>query len=101
MKRKNENDELEPITQLSKEDVTELLKKHNIKLSNNVGYDYVYVANMCKADLLGSSVPDEKHMALYVKNIIDDVDVADGVVMREWFAKITANGESVDWAEYV
>lgn len=101
MKRKNEKGDLEPIKSLGKDEVTELLKKHNVKLDNNVGYDFVYVANKCKADYLGSSVPDEKHMALHIKDTIDDVDVGDGSIMREWFAKITSNGESVDWEEYV
>jgi hypothetical protein len=41
-------------------------------------YDSVYVANMCKADFLGSSIVDDVHMALYVKDVIDDPDATDG-----------------------
>ena len=51
-----------------------LLLNIPITLQNNIGYDYVYIANMCLADFMGESVPDEQHMALYIKNVIDDID---------------------------
>ena len=63
-----------PIKPFTKEDVDKILNAHNVKLKNNQLYDYVYVANMCKADFLGSSVPDEHYLALYIKDVIDDVD---------------------------
>jgi hypothetical protein len=75
------------------------LKKYNITLENSVGHDYVFAANMCKADYLKSSVPDEQHLAMYVKDVIDDPDASDGVTMRRWYATMVANGEPVDWAE--
>ena len=74
-----------------------MLKKYNVVLENNVGYDYVFVANMCKADYLKSSIADEHHLALYVKDTIDDIDAGDGVTMRRWYATMVANGEMVDW----
>ena len=94
MKKENpttkKKETIEPYT---KEQVDEMLKKYNITLESNVGYDYVFVANMGKADYLKSSIADEQHLALYVKDVIDDVDAGDGVTMRRWFATMVANGE--------
>lgn len=76
-----------------------MLAKYGVTLENNVDYDYVYVANMGKADLLKSSITDEQHLALYVKDVVDDVDAGDGEIMREWDAKMTSRGIAVDWEE--
>lgn len=91
----------EKIDPMSKESVDALLNKYGIKLENNVGYDYVYVANMCKADFLKSSVPDEQHHAMYIRDVIDDADASDGEIMREWWAKMVARGEFVPWDEWL
>lgn len=100
MEKKNEatgkKEKIEPWT---KDAVNELLKANNVVLEYNVAYDYVYVANMCKADFLKDSVPDDAHAARYVKNVIDDPDGADGMVMREWYAKMVSKGVPVDWEE--
>jgi hypothetical protein len=85
---------LDPI---SKETVDKLLAQHKIQLDNNVGYDYVFVANMCKADYYGSSITDDRHVALYIKDTIDDEDAADGTTMRRWYATMVANGVMVNW----
>ena len=81
------------------EQVDSMLAKYGVTLENNVDYDYVYVANMGKADLLKSSITDEQHLALYVKDVVDDVDAGDGEIMREWDAKMTSRGIAVDWEE--
>ena len=91
---KKNGKQLEPI---SKENVDKLLSQNKIQLDNNVGYDYVFVANMCKADYYGSSIIDDKHVALYIKDTIDDEDASDGTTMRRWYATMVANGILVDW----
>lgn len=60
-------------------------------------YDQTYVANMCVADFLGSSITDEKHMAMYVKDVIDDPDASDGTVFTRWYATMCYNGIVIDW----
>lgn len=64
-------------------------------------YDYVYVAIMCKADYLGSSIKDENHLALYIKNTIDDVDASNETTFRRWLATMIGNGIPIDWDEII
>ena len=64
---------------------------------NDNPYDAVFVANMCKADYLGSSVPDGLHLCLYVKDVIDDVDGYDGIAFNRWYADMCRKGIQVDW----
>lgn len=88
-----------PIQSYTKEQVDTILQSYGIKLKNNTLYDYVYVANMCKADFLGSSIKDEEHLALYVKDVIDDPDGYDGIVFNRWLADAARNGIRPDWEE--
>ena len=92
----NKKERIDPITE---DKVDELLTRYGIKLDNNALYDYIYVANMCKADFLKSSVPDEQHLALYIKDTIDDPDAPDGTTMRRWYATMIAAGEPIEWDE--
>lgn len=100
MKRLNaasgKKERIEPIT---REKLAELLAHYGVVFENDVLYDSVYAANMCKADFLKSSVPDEQHLALYVKDVIDDADATDGLLMRRWYAGMVAAGEPVEWDE--
>ena len=68
-------------------------------LENDQLYDSVYVANMCKADFLNSSIIDEIHMLKYVKDVIDDPDAVDGLVFNRWYADMCYMGIAVDWEE--
>lgn len=95
--RKN-NEVLQPV---SKDIIDEILEQYNVKLKNNIGYDYVFVGNMCKADYYGSSIIDDKHFALYIKDTIDDEDAGDGTTMRRWYATMIANGIMIDWEEFI
>lgn len=87
------------INPLSKEKVDELLKKYGIQLNNNELYDHVYVSAMCQADFLGSSITDEMHLALYIKDVIDDEDAYDGIVFNRWYADMCKKGIPIDWEE--
>lgn len=102
MKKKNPSTgKLEEIEPMGKEQVDDLLLKYGIKLENNTLYDYVYVANMARADFYKSSLPDEKSIALFVKDYVDDPDAADGTIMRRWYATMVANGCGVEWSEFL
>ena len=102
MKKRNPaNGKTEPVEPLTKKQVDDLLTKHGVNLESPSDYDYVYVANMGKADYLGSSIIDEKHLALYIKDVVKDVDAPDGTIMRQWWAKCVAAGQPVPWAMFL
>lgn len=101
MMTNSSNGKEEKLVPYSKEDVDNLLKTHKIELKNNQLLDYVYVANMCKADFLKSSVPDEQHLAMYVRDVIDDVDGYDGIVFNRWYADTRRKGVPIDWDEMI
>ncbi len=84
---------------MTKNELENLLERYSVQLKNNTLYDAVYVANMCKADFLGSSVADEQHLALYVKDVIDDRDGYDGIVFNRWYADMTRKGIPIDWED--
>ena len=86
-------------TPITKEQVDEVLKKHGIILKNNELYDYVYVYNMGNNDFMGSSIADEKHLAMYVKDVIDDEDGYDGIVFNRWYADTVVQGIPIEWNE--
>jgi len=96
---KEQNGKEVPVTPYSKEQVKNMLSSNNIELKNNQLYDSTYVANMCKADFLGSSVPDERHLAMYVKDVVDDPDGYDGIVFNRWYADMCYTGVAIDWEE--
>lgn len=96
---KNVRGEEVPITPYSKDNVQSMLGAQGIKLKHDQLYDSTYVANMCKADFLGSSITDDKHLAMYVKDVIDDDDGYDGIVFNRWYADMCYNGIAIDWEE--
>lgn len=95
-------DENGPITPFTKQDVENKLKAFGVKLDNNMLYDFVYVANMCKADFLGKAVPnDDQHLCEYIKRVIDDPDGYDGQVFNRWISDIKGMHIPIDWSEFV
>lgn len=90
---------MEKVEYMAKEQVDTMLTKAGITLENNYDYDYVFLANLGKATLFKSSVADEQHLAMYVKDIIDNENIGDGEIMRQWDASMTARGIPVDWYE--
>lgn len=90
-----------PIKPYSKEEVDDLLKRQNVTLDNNKGWDYVYVASMAKSDMDGSPLADDRSIANYIKIVIDDADAADGEVMACWYVKMIFRHIPVDWAMFL
>ena len=85
----------------TKEQVDNILNSNGIRLDNNQLLDYVYVANMCKADFLNSSVIDEAHLAKYIRDVIDDIDGYDGIVFNRWYADMCRKGIVINWEEMI
>ena len=86
-----------PIVPYTKEQVDTLLENYGIKLSRNKLHDAVYVANMCVADYLGKSVPDEQHLAMFIKDAIDDPDADEGFLFNRFYADTVFMNNPIDW----
>ena len=57
----------------------------------------VYVANMAKADYYKSSIIDESHLALFLKDYIDDPDGYDGLPFTRFYADCIGSGTPIMW----
>lgn len=91
----------EEVEAMTKQQVDDLLKAYGITVKRNKMYDAVYVATMCKADFLYKSVPDEEHLAMFIKDMIDDADAEEGFIFNRWFADQTFMNNPIDWDEMV
>lgn len=92
---------LEPIDPWAKDQVDDLLKKFNVVLEDNQLYDYVWVANMARSDYWKSSIADEQHLALMIKDIVDDPDQRDGFIFNRWVGDRLFNGDPIAWEDLV
>lgn len=93
--------ELELISPISKAKLDAMLLANGVTINKNHLCDYIYVANMCKADFFGSSVNDEKHLCLYVKDVIDDPDGYDGLVFNRWCADMCRLSIPINWDKFI
>lgn len=98
-KRNNATGRIERVEPVEKSRVDEVLKNNNIMLENAIGYDYVYLYNMCCADFMGSSIEDEAHVAKYVKDCINDDDACECMIFNRWLADMDSRGVAIDWIE--
>lgn len=77
----------------------ELLKQYGVELEEVKGYDDVYIANMCKADFLGSSIKTEEDLVKYVKDVIDDADAYEGMPFTRFYADCIGSGTPIPWED--
>lgn len=99
MKKKDASGKTEKIQPISKEVIEELLKKYNITLECDNGYNSVYVANMAKADYWGSSLTDEQHLVLFIKDYIDDPDGSEEKAFRHFLSDCMGMGIVINWID--
>ena len=100
MKRKNpQTQKEEPLEMLDKDKLDEMLKKYNIALQNDNGYNAVYAANMARADYFKSSIADEQHLALFVKDYIDDTDGYPTLAFTRFYADCIGKGCVIPWED--
>lgn len=100
MYKKDRNGHKEYIKPYTKEQIDSLLKSYDVELHDTT-YDYVYIANMCKADFYGSSITDEHKLCLYVKDVIEDPDAYEGLVFTRFYADCIGSGTPIYWEEFL
>ena len=83
---------------LPKEQVSEWLKTQGVSLKNDKGYD-AYVLAMGKADYYGSSIKDNVHLALFVKDFLDDPDGTTSKAFDHFVMDCRAKEEPIFWEE--
>lgn len=82
----------------SKENLDVLLQSHNIEIQNAKLHDAVYVANWCRNVLYGSSIADEKHFVLFIKDIFDKEP---DFVFNRWYADMAKQGIPIEWEDMI
>lgn len=95
------NGKKEYIKPYTKEQVDNMLRSYNIKVERNKLYDAVYVANMCKADFLGKSISDEAHLAMYIRDVLDDPDADEGFVFNRFVADCYFMNDPIEWEDII
>lgn len=95
------SDRTEKMKPIEKSKFEELLKKYNITLEYDELYDGVYVYSMAMSDFFESSLPTEKEVMLYVKDLVDDVDQNDGFIFNRWVADVYLKSEGIDWDDFI
>ena len=89
------------LTMKTKEEVDAVLKRNNVELENDGGYDSVFVMHMGISDYLGDSIPDEAHLARYVKNVLDDKDGYEGIALTRFIADCGGKGVPIIWEDVI
>lgn len=83
----------------TKEDIDKIFTTYGMKVPEGNHYDCVYIANMCQADFLGSSIPDEKHLALFVKDVLEDADSYEGMPFTRFYSDCIGSGTPIYWED--
>lgn len=91
----------EKIKVMEKDAFLEKMKANGVTLENDKGYDGPYVWAMGMADYLGSAIPDEAHLAKFVKDYLDDKDGSSTRAFDEFYAKTMALGIPIVWEDVI
>lgn len=89
------------IPEATEEELLKLMEMYKVDIKRYHLYDCLYVLSMGRADFLNSSVPDERHLILYVKDLIDDPDGYEGLVFNRWCADLEGMNVEIDWHEMI
>lgn len=98
MMEKKDGSRVKPV---EKETVLGKLKANGVTVKNDKAYDLPYIWAMGEADYLGSSIPDEAHLAKFVKDYADDVDGSKTRAFDELYAKTMALDIPLIWEEII
>lgn len=86
---------------MTKEQAREWLSTYGVTLDNDKGYDAPYVLAMMKADYYHSAIEDEQHLALAVRDFLDDPDGSKSKAFDHFVVDCRAKGEPIFWDEMI
>lgn len=87
-----------PKREYTKEKLDILLQTHNVEIPNNKLYDYVYVANWGRSLFYGSSISDERHFILFLKDVFEKEH---DLIFNRWYADMSKKGIPIEWEEMI
>jgi hypothetical protein len=79
------------------DELEKALSRYKVDIPSECLYDAAYLASMVDADFFGSSIDDDKHMMLYIKDVLCDPDGYDGIVFCRYLADCSAKGCVIFW----
>ena len=86
---------------MTKEQASEWLKTNNVTLKNDKGWDSAYIIAMGRADYFGSSIKDDLHLALFVRDFLDDIDGTPTKAFDHFIVDCRAKGEYIFWDDMI
>lgn len=89
----------EKVRPVEKSVFDEKMRSGALTLKNDKGYDGPYVWCMASSDYLGSSISDEAHLSMYVRDYLDDPDGSPTRAFDEFYAKTLALGIPIPWED--
>lgn len=99
-KRNTISGKSERVKMVEKKQVDALLKRYNIVLEEEAGYNHVYLWNWAKV-VLADVLRDDEMVARYVKAVIDDHGMPGGNVFRRWYVDHIERGKPVEWEDLI
>lgn len=96
---KTSNNQKEYVQPYSLEELRQLQVSTGVTF--DLSYDAIYLACVAKADFLGSSIVDDKHLLLYVKDVLDDPDAYEGLPFTRFYADCIGKGTSIPWEDLI
>lgn len=85
----------------TKEKVESMLNSFGVVIENDKGYDKVFVLHMGLSDYFEGSIPDNEHLALYVKEVLDDKDGYEGIALTRFLADCNGKGIPIIWEDMI
>ena len=58
----------------------------------------MYIANWCKSTFYGSSISDEKHFMLFLKDIFEKES---DLIFNRWYADMAKQGIPIEWENMI
>ena len=80
----------------NKEKLDILFQTYKIEIKNAQLHDAVYVANWAKDTFFGSGIPDEKRLAMFVKDVFEKENK---LIFNRWYADMAKLGIAVEWED--
>lgn len=82
----------------NKEEIDNLIKQYNIEIPNAKLYDIVYIANWCRNIFYESSIEDDRHIVLFIKDIFDKES---DLIFNRWYADMAKQGIPIEWSDMI